>query len=406
MTAVVLSISTMIIAMSFIDGFQNEIRNKVFSFWGHVHIVPYSLSKTHHDVGIPSSTSFSNAKALPYVKYLHSVVTKPCLMKSKTGFDGAVLKGVGEDYFLKNLNSFIVKGEMLSNDSARVKQMVVSRSMAKRLNLAIDDKVILHFPGKEIQTRALRVKGIYETGVEEFDKEIAFTDISFLQELNGWGNDTVSSFELKLEPQKMFKSKWKTYVMLFGGSLLSEEFYYELSKDPLDEMTYEINQQIEESSMEAIAVKDIYPGLFDWLSLQNMNELIIIILMILVAAINMISALLIFVLERTRMIGLLKSVGANDSSLMAIFLYYGLFVVVVGILLGNIIGVSLCLLQQQFHFIKLPMDSYYLSFAPISLSFWNILFINIGTILLCFIALLLPLNVIRKINPVKTIQFD
>jgi lipoprotein-releasing system permease protein len=204
----------------------------------------------------------------------------------------------------------------------------------------------------------------------------------------------------------MFKSKWKTYVMLFGGSLLSEEFYYELSKDPLDEMTYEINQQIEESSMEAIAVKDIYPGLFDWLSLQNMNELIIIILMILVAAINMISTLLIFVLERTRMIGLLKSVGANDSSLMAIFLYYGLFVVVVGILLGNIIGVSLCLLQQQFHFIKLPMDSYYLSFAPISLSFWNILFINIGTILLCFISLLLPLNVIRKINPVKTIQFD
>lgn len=406
MTAVVLSISTMIIAMSFIDGFQNEIRNKVFTFWGHVHIVPYSLSKTHHDVGIPASTSFSNSKNLPYVKDIQKVVTKPCLMKSKSGFDGAILKGIGEDYRFKNINSFIIAGDMLSNDSTRAKQILISKSMAQRLNLTTGDKVIVHFPDKEIKTRALRVKGIYETGVEEFDKEIAFADIGFLQELNGWENDTISSFELFLEPQQLFKSKWKTYLILFGGAMMPEELYHSLSIDPLDEMTYEINQQIEESSMEAIGVKDIYPGLFDWLSLQNMNELIIIILMILVAAINMISALLIFVLERTRMIGLLKSVGAKDTSLMAIFMYYGIFVVLVGILLGNIFGVSLCLLQQHFHFIKLPMDSYYLSYAPISLSFWNVLFINIGTIVLCFLALLLPLNIIRKINPVKTIQFD
>lgn len=187
---------------------------------------------------------------------------------------------------------------------------------------------------------------------------------------------------------------------------MPEEMYVRWSEDPLDIITQNFNEEIEELDIEALSVKDIYPGLFDWLELQNMNELIILILMVLVACINMVSALLIFVLERTTMVGLLKSLGASSRSMIGVFLYYGVLVVFLGLLLGDIVGVGLCWLQATYHIIKLPMDSYYIRYAPVSLSFWAVVIINVGTLFFCTLALLLPLRIIKNISPIKAIRFD
>ncbi len=406
--AIVLSVSTMIVAVSFVNGFQKEIRGKVFSFWGHIHVVPYTLGRSYNESGIYRYPSFvKSKKAYADIAHIQPIVTKAGLIKTPDAFDGTIVRGVDTSFYWKKFKNYLIAGEVLSNDSAaRSKQLLISSSTAKRLSIALGDKVLVHFPGQEIQTRAFRIAGIYETGIEEFDKDVAIGDMQLLQSLNRWGSDTVSSFEVFLKDKPLFKNKLKAYGLLFFGGLMPEEMYVRWSEDPLDIITQNFNEEIEELDIEALSVKDIYPGLFDWLELQNMNELIILILMVLVACINMVSALLIFVLERTTMVGLLKSLGASSRSMIGVFLYYGVLVVFLGLLLGDIVGVGLCWLQATYHIIKLPMDSYYIRYAPVSLSFWAVVIINVGTLFFCTLALLLPLRIIKNISPIKAIRFD
>jgi lipoprotein-releasing system permease protein len=406
--AVVLSVSTMIVAVSFINGFQSEIRNKVFSFWGHAHILPYSLSRSYNEAGIYKYQNFTKSDAnLSYIEHIQPIVTKAGLIKTKTAFDGIVLRGVDSSFYWKKFKPYLTQGKIIEGDSmARLKQLIVSSATAKRLELELGDKVIIHFPAKEIRSRPFRISGIYETGIEEFDKEIAFADMSVLQNLNHWGSDTVSEFEVFYKEQTFFKSKLKSYFLIFAGGFLSEESYNEILKDPIDNITQDLNYNIEDISIEALSVKEIYPGLFDWLDIQTMNELIILILMVVVAGINIITALLIFVLVHTRMIGVLKALGADNKSIRNIFLYYGFIVIGFGVVLGNVIGVGLCLLQEHYHLIQLPADSYYVKYAPIILDWEAVITIDIATIIICMLSLLLPLRIIRNITPVKAIRFN
>lgn len=408
MVSVVLSVAAMIVAVSFINGFQSEIRKKIFGFWGHVHVMPYSLSQSYNELGIYKNEDYVQVlKNRTETEHIQAVAMKGGLIKTKEAFDKIMLRGAGNDFDTSNFHQYIIKGRFLSGDSAtRIKQLLISSSTARRLKLDVGDKAVIYFPAKETKARALRIAGVFETGIEEFDRDFGFCDIQLIQSLNGWGSDTVSSFELFLKGDHLFKSRLKSYALIFFGSLLSEESYHELAADPLDKTARSLSFDIDDISVEAVSIRDIYPGLFDWLELQTMNELIILILMILVAGINMITTLLILVMERTRMIGILKAIGATDFSIRKIFIYYGMFILFLGVILGSVVGIGLCAAQQQFHIIQLPQESYYLKYAPILLDWKAVIAINFSTLFIGFLVLLIPTLLVKRISVVRAILFQ
>lgn len=406
--AVALSLATMIIATSMVNGFQKEIRNKVLSFWSHLEITPFSLTNSLHEQGIYKYQDFyKNQNIIPEAKHIQISALKGGLLKTDNDFEGIVLKGVGDDYDWKNFTPYLKSGEIIKTGSENSQRdILISKQTAKRLLLKTGDKVVVTFMGKSIRNRPFKVKGIYETGLEEFDSKYAMVDIAVIQELNNWGSDTVGGFEVFLKEENLFKNRWRSYFLTVFGGLLSEEKYNEMQRDPLETIGEEVYSRMENSKLDVQTIKSITPGIFDWLDLQTMNELIILSLMIVVAAINMITALLILILERTNMIGIMKALGAGNVSIRRLFLLYSAVIIAVGLLAGNAFGIGLCLLQQHFHFITLPQESYYLSYAPVAINWSWILFLNAGTVLTTLVLLIIPSMLVSRISPVKAIRFE
>ena len=406
--AVALSLATMIIATSMVNGFQKEIRNKVLSFWSHLEITPFSLTNSLHEQGIYKYQDFyKNQNIIPEAKHIQVSALKGGLLKTDNDFEGIVLKGVGDDYDWKNFTPYLKSGEIIKTGSENSQRdILISKQTAKRLLLKTGDKVVVTFMGRSIRNRPFKVKGIYETGLEEFDSKYAMVDIGLIQELNNWGSDTVGGFEVFLKEENLFKNRWRSYFLTVFGGLLSKEKYNEMQRDPLETIGEEVYSRMENSKLDVQTIKSITPGIFDWLDLQTMNELIILSLMIVVAAINMITALLILILERTNMIGIMKALGANNVSIRRLFLLYSAVIIAVGLLAGNAFGIGLCLLQQHFHFITLPQESYYLSYAPVAINWSWILFLNAGTVLTTIVLLIIPSMLVSRISPVKAIRFE
>jgi len=405
---VVLSISTMIIATSLINGFQKEIRNKVFGFWAHINIVPFSLTNSFEESGTYLYQDFYADKTLiPEAAHIQAVAIKGGLLKTRQAFEGIVLKGIGNDFNTKFFQPYLKEGSMLSTDSnVSRKQLLISTATAKRMNLKLGDKVAVNFMDKKIRTRAFNICGIYETGLDEFDKQYALSSISVIQDLNNWGRDTVGGFEIFLKENNLFKSRAKAYFLTLFGAFLTPDYAAELRTDPLDKIANDIYYRMSNTNLDVQTIKYQNPGIFDWLELQTMNELIILSLMIIVAAINMMTALLILILERTNMIGILKALGSTNASIRRMFIYYALVIIGGGLLIGNVLGIGLCLLQKNYQLVKLPQESYYISSAPIDLNLTWILALNILTLFICTLLLLLPSRIISNISPVKAIRFD
>lgn len=406
--AVALSLSTMIITTSMVNGFQKEIRKKVLSFWSHLEIVPFSLSNSLQETGVSIHQDFyTHPEMIPEARHIQVTALKGGLLKTGDDFEGIVLKGVGKDFDWNNLTPYLKQGTTLQTGTGNsFRQILISKATADRLQVALNDKVIVSFMGSSIRSRPFTIQGIFETGLEEFDKRYALVDIGIIQELNHWGSDTVGGFEIFLKQEQLFKSRARSYLLTMFGSLLSEEQFAELSRDPLEVIGERVYSRINNPRLDVQTIKSISPGIFDWLDLQTMNELIILTLMIIVAAINMITALLILILERTNMIGIMKALGADNISIRKIFLYYSAVIIGLGLLIGNVFGIGLCLLQQQFHFITLPQESYYLSYAPVHIDWAWIVLMNIATILFTILLLIIPSLLVSKITPVKAIRFQ
>lgn len=402
-----LSIATMIIATSLINGFQKEIRTKIFGFWAHVEILPYSLTKSYEETGVFKNQDFYlHPHKIPEAAHIQTTAFKAGLIKAKEDFDGIVLKGIGNDFDTSGFKKYLKAGELMSSDSALAyKQLLVSTTTAKRLNLEIGDRVKVSFMGKQVRTRAFTICGLYETGLEEFDKQFALASLPVIQDLNGWGRDTVGGFEIFLKEQNLFRPRWADYSLTLFGGLLSEEMYDNLRSEPIEDIADKIFYRISDTGLDVQTIKYQNPGIFDWLELQTMNEIIILLLMILVAAINMITALLILILERTNMIGILKAMGSSNAQMRKIFVYYAIVIIGGGLLIGNIVGIGLCLLQSYFGLVKLPQESYYLSVAPIDLNLSWIVVLNLATLIICTLFLIFPSRIISGISPVKAIRF-
>ncbi len=406
--AVALSLSTMIITTSMVNGFQKEIRNKVLSFWSHLEITPFSLTNSLQEEGVYRYQDFyTNKSVIPEARHIQVTALKGGLLKTNDEFEGIVLKGVGDDFEWKNIMPYIKQGGKIDVGGEKGQQQIlISKATSDRLKIKTGDKVIVAFMGRSIRNRPFKVTGIFETGMEEFDKKYAMVDIGVIQDLNNWGKDTVGGFEVFLKEENLFKPRSKSYFLTVFGGLLGEEKLMEMQRDPLENIGEEVYARMSNAHLDVQTIKSISPGIFDWLDLQTMNELIILTLMIIVAAINMITALLILILERTNMIGIMKALGASNVSIRRVFLYYSGVIIGIGLLAGNVFGIGLCLIQKHFHLITLPQESYYLTYAPIDISWSWIAALNIGTIVFTLLLLVIPSMLVSKISPVKAIRFE
>lgn len=378
--AIALGLIVMIIALSIVGGFQREIRNKVIGFGSHIQITSYDSQNTYEASPISKDQDFyPNFKHVEGIKHIQIFATKAGIIKTNEEIYGVVVKGIGSDFDWSFFKEKIIDGtSFVIDDSITDNNILLSKHIAAKMKLKVGDKMFLYFIQKDGQLRPkdFIVKGIYQTGLEQFDNLYVIANIAHIQKRNAWSANQVGGFEVIIND---FKDIDK------------------LGKYVYDNIGYELHSS---------TIKDQNQDIFNWLNLQDYNVNIIIILMIIVAVINITSALLIIILERTNMIGILKALGMPNWKVRKIFLYNAIYLIVKGLVWGNIIGIALCMIQQQFGILKLPEESYYISVVPIELNFINILLLNIGTLTVCVVMLLIPSYVITKISPIKAIRYD
>ncbi len=401
--AIALSMTVMISASALIAGFKNEISSKIFGFWGHIHITATGIYSDLLDMQPVSVDQLfyphlDTVKAVEYpvwenwfgqevermrsteggVRHVQAFALYPGIIKAGDEIEGIILKGIGQDFDWTFMEQYLKKGRRLEVGQEEPSgEILISQQTADRLRVDTSDFFIVHFVKEGAQLRRrFQIAGIYKTGLEEYDKKFALVDLRKIQQLMGWSENQVGGFEVFIEDIDDLQP-------------MAEYIYFE--RLPPD--------------LYAETIRDKLPEIFEWLELQNINEVVILSLMVIVAIINMVTALLILILERTKMIGILKALGSSNWKIRKIFLYYAGYIIVLGLVWGNIIGIGLCLIQEYFQPIKLSEENYYLSVAPIELNIWTILLLNLGTLLITLLFLLLPSYLVTRISPVKAISF-
>jgi lipoprotein-releasing system permease protein len=380
--ATAISVAVMILAIALVNGFQQVIQQKIFSFWGHMHVTQYqpNAGPLTEQIPFPADTAMvARLKKINGITTINAYATKSAIIKAEKDIEGVIFKGVDRNYNWKNLQQFIQEGSPLKyTDSSYAPEVLISVSLAQELHVKLHDPLIVYFiqgVGQAPRARKLSIAGIYKTGIEDYDKTYIIGDLELIRKLNNWESGYIGGYELFLNDYKQISS-----VSVAADEVMPDQLFLR-------------------------TIKEIYPNVFDWLQLQNQNELIILIIMTIVAIINMITAILILILERTNMIGIVKALGMRNGSIQEIFIYQAGYIVLAGLLLGDVIGIGIAVLQQQTGFFKLPEESYYMSVAAISIHWWEVVLINVGTFVICLLVLVIPSMVIRRITPVKAIQF-
>jgi lipoprotein-releasing system permease protein len=377
---IALGLSVMIVAVAVLIGFQTEIRNKVIGFSAHIRIDNFDSNASYEASPVSMDQPFyPELEDVQGIRHIQVFALKAGIIKTEDQLHGVVLKGVGPDYDWDFFKQHLISGSVIKvDDSTASGELLISGMISRKLKLKVGDDVRMYFlSGEDAQPRGRKfvVSGIYETGLEEFDQAYVIGDIRHIQSLNNWDATMVSGFEVFIDDFK--------------------------SLDKMGEMTYKMIGY----NLNAETVTDSYPQIFDWLRLMDINVVIILVLMILVAGITIISTLLIMILERTNMIGILKSLGIKNNDLRKLFLYLTARIILMGLLWGNLIGVGISLIQYYTKILPLDEESYYISYVPISLNITDILLINFATFILCLMMVLIPGYIIGKISPVKAIQY-
>ena len=382
---IALGLAVMIVAVSIVTGFKKEITNKVIGFGAHIQILNLDSNLSYEMIPVPADLkSVMPVREMEEVKSLYTFAVKAGIIKTGEEIHGAVLKGVDEDYDWEFIEENLIRGETFRvTDTARTANVVISGNMASLLKLGVGDRFTMYFIQDPPRARTFTITGIYDTSLEEFDLLYIYADIKQVQRLNNWHGNQVSGYEVLLEDIK-----------------------------DLEQVTRKVRERVafdfldDGSRLRVETIREKYTQIFDWLSLQDMNVFILILLMLIVAGFNMISGLLILILERTNMIGILKALGTTSVSIRKIFLYQSGYLTLVGLLWGNLIGLALCVAQKYLHLISLDPTSYYLDAVPINLNFLHILLLNLGTAFITFLFLLLPSTIISRISPDKSIRFN
>ena len=384
-TGIALGLAVMIVAVAVLTGFKQQIRNKIVGFGSNIQILNFDSNLSLETVPISDTQPFiPRIRAMDGIRHVQVFATKAGIIKMSEAIQGVVLKGIGSDFDWKFFESNIVDGSIFTvTDTGRTNQVIISKKISDMLRLKTGDSFAMYFVQDPPRSRKFTISGIYETSLEEFDKLYVFCDIGHIKRLNGWTDDQVSGFEIFID-----------------------DF------DRLDEMTMAVSDEVgyrlleDETKFKVTNIRLRYPQIFDWLNFQDMNVFIIITLMLLVAGFNMISGLLILILERTNMIGILKALGSSNGTIRKMFLYQASYLIVKGLFWGNIIGTGLALLQLKTGLISLDPASYYIKRVPVNLELSHIILLNLGTMAVIILMLLVPSQLISRITPVKAIRYD
>jgi lipoprotein-releasing system permease protein len=381
---IALGLAVMIISVAIVTGFEQEIRKKVTGFGSHIIITNYDTNNSYESTSIQKTQKFyPGLKDIQGIKHIQVFATKAGIIKTKTDIQGVVLKGIGSDFDWNFLESSLVKGQIIKvEEGKKNNKVLISKYIASLLKLDVGDKLLMYFVPEPIKMRAFEISGIYSSDFLEFDKLFIIGDIAQVQNLNEWNENKINGFEVIIDDFDQI-DKAKTVV------------------EEQVTTTYSKNQE----QLLVRSAKDLYPQIFNWLQLTHTNVWIILGLMVLVGTFNMISGLFVIILERTSMIGTLKALGARSFSISKVFLYHAAFLIGKGLVLGNLFGVGIAVLQYYFKIISLNPATYYIDRVPINLNFWHIILLNFGTLIITCAMLILPSLIISRIKPSKAIKF-
>lgn len=381
--ATVISVMVMIVTLALAGGFQEAVSQKIFNFWGHIRVQEKQPGKAIISEEIPITRNAELVRAIaqhPEVKSIHPFATRYALLKTTEDIEGVLVKGIDSTFDFNNLKQFIREGSPIRfTDTVFSRDILVSDYTASRMKLKVGDSLVIYFlkPGKETRPKKIGITGIYKTGIEEYDRLFAIGDIRLIRNLNQWREDQVGGYEIFLRDYHQTDTVAK---QLYAMDIFPETW-------------------------DAISVKKISPNIFDWLNMQDVTRNVLIGFMVAVAVINLITCLLILVLERVRMVGILKALGASNWTVQKIFLRHSLIITLTGILTGTALALVLLWIQQETGFIKLKEEAYYLSTVAVKIVWWQVALVGAGTLLISFLIMMIPSLLVRKIQPVKAIRF-
>jgi len=374
---IMLGLGVMILSLAVIRGFKEQIREKIRGFAGDIQVVNFDLNNSYENTPFVADSNFyKKALKLKTITHIMPFVTKNGIIRANNEIEGVVLKGVDKHYDWSFFKRALVAGKPIdfSDTLAAQRQIMISEQTANRLKLKVGDKLIMYFV-QEQRKRPFIITGIFNSGVSEVDQTYVIGAMSLIQRLNNWPPNLIGGYELRVSDFERLNE--------IAGSI----------------------DDILPTKLKAYTVIQNYPTIFEWLSLLDVNTVVMLALMLIVAVINMISALLIMILERTSMIGMFKAMGATNWSIQKIFLYNAFYLIFFGLLLGNLLGYGLGYMQDKTHLFKLDPASYYMDFVPIQFTFMDGFLLNVGTLIICLLVLVIPSTLVSKISPVRAIRF-
>jgi len=382
---IALSLAVMIIAVATVTGFKNEIRKKIIGFGAHIQIINYDANNSFETEPISNQQPFLQALGqVNGIRQIQTFATKPGIIKTSTDIQGAIVKGVSHDFDWGFFRENLVEGDVFAaSDTGITNKVVISKYLSDLLRLKTGDRFAMYFINEQPRGRSFEVSGIYQTSLIEFDRQFILADIAQIQRLNDWGRQQVSGFEILLHDYSHLESITRE-VFLLAGTRFDESG----------------------GRLRVMNIRDKFPQIFDWLGLIDKNVWVLLGLMLIVSAFNMISGLLIIILDRTQMIGILKALGMNNRGVRSIFLYESVYLMGKGMLFGNLAGLGICLLQHSLRLIRLNPESYFLSYVPVNINPWAIAALNAGTLVITLFVLMFPSMIIARISPARTIRFD
>jgi len=375
---VMLSLAVMILSIAIIKGFKTEIQDKVRGYLGDVQITRYDLNNSfEHTPFVLDAETEKQLKNNPEIEYYYPFATKPAILSANNEIEGINFKGIDKTYKWDYIKQHIISGTIIdfSDSTAAMQELLISKYTANRLKLKTGDDFIMYFVQNQLRPRKFKIVGIYDIGVEDIDKGFVLGNFNIIKRLNNWKPNEIGGVELRIKNFQELRP-------------IAEQIYEQLPRN-----------------LRSYSIEENFPNIFTWLGLLDVNTRVILILMLIVGVINMVTALLIMILERTNMIGMLKSFGASNLSIMKIFLYNAAYLIGIGLLLGNILGIGLGLFQQSTHMFKLDQSSYFLTYAPIEFHAVDIIGLNVITIVVCLTVLIIPSLLISKVSPLKAIRF-